>query len=135
MTPEERVRMNALCLQIQQEKNYDTFEELSRQLHELVTRKEQRFPERRFSAPEPTAKAWRVMPATVKQIIPQRHSLGVERVEITIPEAEDLFREIRVENSFVNENGTVLAIKPAAKLDVRLEATADSFVERTSGHR
>ena len=48
MTPEERVRMNALCLQIQQEKNYDTFEELSRQLRELVTRKEQRFPERRF---------------------------------------------------------------------------------------
>lgn len=135
MTPEERVRMNALCLQIQQERNYDTFEELSRQLRELVTRKEQRFPERRFYAPEPTAKAWRVMPAIVKQIFPQRHPLGVERVEITIPDAEDLFREIRIENSFVNANGTLLTIKPAAKLDVKLEATADSFVQKTSGHQ
>ena len=47
MTAEERDRMNALCLQIQQEKNYQKFEELARELHDVVARKERKFPERK----------------------------------------------------------------------------------------
>ncbi|HKV78097.1 MAG TPA: hypothetical protein VJP02_08170 [Candidatus Sulfotelmatobacter sp.] len=127
--------MNALCLQIQQEKNYDAFEELTRQLHELVSRKEKRFPERRSSAPEPTAKAWKVMPAMVKNILPPLYPQAVERVEVTIPEADDLFREIRVENSFVDAEGAVIGIKSGTRLDVRLEAAATNLGTKAARQR
>jgi hypothetical protein len=47
MTAEERDRLNALCIQIQQEKNYQKFEELTRELHDVDASKERRFPERK----------------------------------------------------------------------------------------
>jgi hypothetical protein len=124
MTSEERDKMNALCLQIQQEKNYEKFEELTRQLNDLVDRKERRFPERRFLAPNPAGKAWKLMPARATKIIaPSRYRLN-EIIEISIPEAEDLFSEIRVENSLVDAQGNTLALSTGDFLDVRLEANA-----------
>jgi hypothetical protein len=38
MTPEERERMNLLALRIQEEKNYDTFAMLLRELNQLAGR-------------------------------------------------------------------------------------------------
>ena len=42
MTPEERERMNELCVQIQEEKNYDQFAIQLRELTDLLARKHQR---------------------------------------------------------------------------------------------
>ena len=61
MTPEERERMNALCLQIQQEKDYAKFEALSCELNDLVARKERRFSERHSPLTSPSERAWKVM--------------------------------------------------------------------------
>jgi len=72
------------------------------------------------------------MPATVKQLLPPLYPRKVERVEVTIPDADDLFREVRFENSFVDANGTLLAIKPGAELEVRFEAAAASLVANAS---
>jgi hypothetical protein len=46
MTPEERERMNSLCIAIQEETDYNKFATLLRELSELIARKEQR----RFSS-------------------------------------------------------------------------------------
>jgi len=69
MTPEERERMNALCLQIQQEKDYAKFEALSHELNDLVARKQRRFPARHSPLTSPSERAWKVMPAVAQQII------------------------------------------------------------------
>ena len=112
MTPEERERMNELCVEIQQEKNFHRYEELIRELSSLVEKKERRFPERQFSLPSVAGKGWKFMPAAVTKVIPTVG--GVEKVEIQIPEADDLFREIRVENSFEDWQGNTLAIRAGA---------------------
>ena len=129
MTSEERDKMNALCLQIQQEKNYEKFEGLTRQLNELVARKERRFPERKFFIPNATGKAWKLMTARVTKIIgPSEFDL--DEVVDSIPEAEDLFSEIRIENSLVDEQGNAHALKTGDFLDVRLEANATNLIRK-----
>jgi hypothetical protein len=45
MTPLERDRMNSLCIEVQEEKNYHRFEALLQELSALVRQKELRFPE------------------------------------------------------------------------------------------
>lgn len=129
MTAEERDKMNALCLQIQQEKDYEKFEELTRQLNDLVARKERRFLERKFLISNPNGKAWKLMPARATKILESKYQSG-EIVEISIPEAEDLFSEIRVQNSLVDAHGNVLAFGPGDFLDVRLEANATSLTRK-----
>lgn len=134
MTPEERERMNALCFQIQQEKDYAKFEALSSELNDLVSSKQRRFPERQSLLTSPTEKAWKLMPAFVQKILPPRYGQQFESVEISFPEAEYLFREIRIENSFVDTGGHFLSLTPGTKLGVRFEADAESLVKKTERH-
>ena len=120
--------MNELCVEIQQEKDFHRYEELTRELGSLVEKKERRFPERRFSLPSVRDKGWKFMPAAVTKVIPEVG--GIEKVEVRIPEADNLFQEIRVENSFVDRDGNVLAIQAGAQLDVRLEASTSSLLRK-----
>ena len=48
-----------------------------------------------------------------------------ETVEIRLAEAEPLYSEIRIENSFTDDRGNTLAIQPPAPLDITLSAPAD----------
>lgn len=132
MTPDERRRMDALCAQIQEEKNFDKFEELTRELNDLVATKQRRFPERKFFPPSLVGKGWKLMAAIARQVIAPRFPHDVERVEISVSEAEELFREIRFENSFRDAMGNELSIRAGAELDVRLEASASSLVKKPS---
>lgn len=127
MTPEERERMNALCAQIQQEKDYDRFEKLTQQLSQLISRKEQRFPEHKFLLPTLTNKGWKLMPAVVNKVLKHFHA---EMVEIAIPDADELFREIRVENLLTDAKGNMLALQPGTHLDVRLEADRNNLIPK-----
>jgi hypothetical protein len=83
MTAEERDKMNALCLQIQQEKDYEKFEDLTRQLNDLVARKERRFPERKFLISKPNGTAWKLMPARATKILESKYQSD-EIVEISL---------------------------------------------------
>jgi len=131
MTPEERERMNALCAEIQQEKDYDKFEQLTQQLTQLISRKEQRFPEHKFLLPTLTNKGWKLMPAVVNKVLKPRSPFGTEKVEISIPDADDLFREIRVENLLIDAKGNMLALQPGTQLDVRLEADKENLTGKS----
>jgi len=45
-----------------------------------------------------------------------------EKVEISITGAEDLFREIRIENKFTGVDGAPVALTSGAHVDVTFEA-------------
>jgi hypothetical protein len=54
-----------------------------------------------------------------------------EKAEIEVDEAEDLYREIRIENVVTDENGEQARLKPGAKVDVVVEADSDSTTKKS----
>lgn len=121
MTPEERIRMNELCARIQEEGNYQNFAALLREMSSLIERKEQRrFPDQPKIA-WVRNKPWTSMTATANKILssiggPQR------KVEISIAVADDLFREIRIENRLMGVDGNPVELTKGAQLTVTFEA-------------
>jgi len=61
-------------------------------------------------------------PGTVKKIIKSPFPEEPERAEIAIEDADDLYREIRVENTLENEKGKKVKMKQGAQVDVTIEA-------------
>ena len=122
MTPEERERMNELCVQIQEEKNYDQFAMQLRELADLLVRKQQRrftnHPQLIWHRNRP----WKTVPAVVNQVIKTGLAREPEKAEISISPADYLFREIRIENSLTSPSGDAVALKPGAHVDVTFEA-------------
>lgn len=127
MTPEERERMNALCLQIQEEKNYEKFEELMDELAVLVSAKERRFPQIRRA---PAGTAHKILRATATKTLPPIRVGIAETIEIQVADADPLYAEIRVENTFTDEQGNVLALRPPTLLDIELHAPVHRFANR-----
>jgi|SRR5579864_2229876 2'-5' RNA ligase len=122
MTPEERERMNSICIGIQEETDYNKYATLLGELSELIARKEQR----RFKQ-HPTLvwqrnKPWKTVPAVVNKLVKSVLSDEPDKVEISITGAQDLFREIRIENSFSNVDGRLIALTSGVHLDVTFEA-------------
>jgi hypothetical protein len=121
MTPEERVRMNELCAGIQEERDYAKFVASLREMAELIERKQQR----RFQDQPKFAwnrnKPWRSVPAVAGKVLPGVNSPN-GRVEISIPAAEELFREIRLENVFNGVDGKTVALASGAQLTITFEA-------------
>ena len=58
------------------------------------------------------------------------HPNQPEKAEIAIHEAEDLYREIRVENELVDEDGEKASLKPGAEVDLILEADSDATLKK-----
>jgi hypothetical protein len=53
-----------------------------------------------------------------------------EKAQIGVEEADDLYREIRVENVVTNEKGEQARLKPGAKVDVVIEADTDATTKK-----
>ncbi len=64
------------------------------------------------------------LPGTVEKIIKSPFPGEPEKVQITLEGADELYREIRIENSFENEKGQHVAVKPGAEVDVTVAAPA-----------
>jgi hypothetical protein len=130
MTPEECERMNLLCAAIQEEKNYDKFAALLRELAELIERKEQR----RFKdQPKLTwhrRRPWKTVPGVVNKIVKPAIPKQTEKVEISIGAADHLFREVRLENALTDIDGQSVALTDGAHVDVTFEADAKDTVRR-----
>jgi hypothetical protein len=62
------------------------------------------------------------LPGTVEKIIKSPYPSAPEKAEIAIEGADDLYREIRIENALTDEGGDVVRLKPGAEVDVRVEA-------------
>lgn len=135
MTAEERERMNSVALRMQEEKNYDKFAALLRDLNQLVLRKAHRLDHDIAILDLQRARPWRTFRAGVQKIVKPVHPDQVEKVEISIPEADHLFREIRIENTLTDANGQVVALKNGARVDVTFEADANDTVKKpTNSH-
>lgn len=63
----------------------------------------------------------------VKKVIKPCYSGGTEKAEIEIQEADDLYREVRVDNELVDEKGEKASLKEGADVDVVLEADSDAL--------
>lgn len=130
LTEDERRQMSLLCLQIQEARDYENFTTSVRELSELIERKEQRL------ADHPRPHLWgrnrprRTLSAIVKKIVRPVHRLEPEKVEISIPEADDLFREIRIENMLMEANGDLVSLKNGVHVDVIFEAEREDTVKK-----
>ena len=65
------------------------------------------------------------LPGKVEKVIPPIHPSLPEKAEISVEGADDLYREIRVENTLSDERGNEVGLKPGAEVDVTIEADAD----------
>jgi hypothetical protein len=122
MTPEERERMNRVCIGLQEETDFDKYATLLRDLSELLARKEQRRFKQHPSLVWQRNKPWKTLPAVVNKTVKSRLPGQPEEVEISISGAQDLFREIRIENSFTNVDGRLVELASGVHLDVTFEA-------------
>ena len=63
---------------------------------------------------------------TVEKVIKSNHS--PEKAQIAIHEAEDLYREIRVENELTDGDGSKVSLKQGEQVDVIVEADSHRTV-------
>lgn len=78
-------------------------------------------------------KSAKTLPATVEKIIPPGYPGDSERAEVAVHGAEDLYRELRVENRFSNDSGEEVALKPGAQVEVTIEANKKDTHRKSSG--
>jgi hypothetical protein len=132
MTPEERERMNELCAGIQEEKNYDKFAALLREMGELIGRKEQRrfqdYPKLIWQRTRP----WTTVSAVVNKILKSSLTRDPDKAEISILPADYLFREVRITNSLTTPEGEPVALKHGARVDVTFEAEPADTVKQST---
>ena len=67
-----------------------------------------------------------VISGSVEKIIKPRYSGEPEKAQIEVDGADDLYREIRIENSLTDENGNKVQLKENAEVDVVVEADQDA---------
>jgi hypothetical protein len=66
-----------------------------------------------------------ILAGTVEQIIPAS-GFAPEKAQISVEDAEHLYREIRVENTLQDENGRKVGLKPGAHVEVTIEAEKEA---------
>ena len=68
------------------------------------------------------------LPATVEKIIKSPFPGIPEKAEIAVEGADDLYREIRIENSLTDENGNEVHLKEGAEVEVTVEAKPEDTI-------
>ena len=66
----------------------------------------------------------------VQKVLKPIVSLEPEKAQISVDEADELYREIRVENALTDENGERVRLKPGAEVDVILETDTDATTKK-----
>lgn len=79
-------------------------------------------------------KATITLPGIVEKIIPPITPSEPEKAQIAVEGADHLYREIRVENRLIDADGTEVALKIGAEVDVKIEAEAEDTRPSTGSH-
>jgi hypothetical protein len=66
------------------------------------------------------------LPATVEKIITPIVPQEPEKAQIAVHGADDLYRELRIENTLTDEEGKKVKLKPGAEVQVTVEAQPDA---------
>ena len=81
-----------------------------------------------------TKRKRRKMRGTVQEVLnPLVPDEEVEKAQISVYEADELYREIRIENVLTDEKGDKVRLKPGADVDVIIEADTDATTKMPSG--
>lgn len=72
----------------------------------------------------------RKLRGTVRKVIKPVAASETEKAQIDIEEADDLYREIRVENVLTGEDGEKVQLKPGAEVDVIVEADSSATIKK-----
>jgi hypothetical protein len=70
------------------------------------------------------------MQGTVQKVIKPVTPSEPEKVQIDIHGADDLYREIRIENVVTDEKGNEARLKPGAEVDVTVEADSSATIKK-----
>jgi hypothetical protein len=62
------------------------------------------------------------LPGTVEQIIRSPFPSEPDKAEIALEGADELYKEIRIENTLLNKDGEEVSLKEGAEVDVTIEA-------------
>jgi hypothetical protein len=73
-----------------------------------------------------TDKPSTTLPATVEKIIKSPSPNVPETAQITVEGADHLYRELRIENSLINEDGDTVHLKEGAEVEVTIEAEPEA---------
>jgi hypothetical protein len=71
------------------------------------------------------------LPGTVEKIIPANR-VEPEKAQISVQDADELYKEIRIENTLRDERGKEVGLKPGAHVDVTIEADKSATTEKSS---
>jgi hypothetical protein len=73
------------------------------------------------------------MAGTVEKIIQPAHPSQPEKAQISVEGADDLYREIRIENSLTDENGDEVRLKKGAEVEITVEADPEATTPKSKG--
>ena len=73
------------------------------------------------------------MPGTVEKIIPPAHPSQPEKAQIAVEGADELYREIRIENALTDENGDEVRLKKGAEVEITMEADPEATTPASKG--
>jgi hypothetical protein len=62
------------------------------------------------------------LPGTVEKIIPAVGEVVPEKAQIQVDGADELYREIRIENKLQDQEGKAVSLKKGDEVDVTIEA-------------
>jgi hypothetical protein len=72
------------------------------------------------------------LPGTVEKIVEPSHPSEPEKVQILIEGADELFGQIRIENSLTDKSGDVVRLKRGAQVEVTVEADKDATTPKSN---
>ena len=70
------------------------------------------------------------MRGTVQKIITPLTPSQPEKAQIDIHGADDLYREIRIDNEVTDEKGEKASLKPGAEVDVTVEVDSSATIKK-----
>lgn len=73
-----------------------------------------------------TEKSSVTLPGIVERIIKPAEHTEPEKAQIAIEGADDLYREIRIENSLIDQKGDEVRLKKGAEVEVTVEANPEA---------
>jgi hypothetical protein len=69
------------------------------------------------------------LPGVVEQMIESKHPAVPERAQIAVEGADDLYREIRINNTLKTSDGETVTLKEGDEVKVTVEAPVDAGAE------
>ena len=77
-----------------------------------------------------TDKAAVTLPGTVERIIEPVNPKDPEKAEISVDGAEELYREIRIDNVLQDETGETVSLKEGADVEITVEAEPEATTKK-----